>query len=78
MAIAKRKVMVTPLLIDFPKYKILDEIEKKTKQEANFFTTLETDPDPIQMRRNIKKWKQTMSYYLLHPEKFKFRLKDLK
>jgi hypothetical protein len=76
MAIVKRRV--TPLLIDFPKYKILDEIEKKTKQEANFFTTLESDPDPIQMRRNIKRWKQTMSYYLSHPEKFNFGLKDLK
>ena len=76
MAIVKKKV--TPMLIDFPKYKILDEIEKKTKQEANFFTTLETDPDPIQMRRNVKRWKQTMGYYLLHPEKFKFGLKDLK
>jgi hypothetical protein len=76
MAIVKKKI--TPLLIDFPKFKILDEIKKKTKQELNFFTTLETDSDPIQMRRNVKRWKQSMSYYLLHPEKFKFKLKDLK
>ncbi len=76
MAIVKRKV--TPLLIDFPKYKILDEIEEKTKEEVKFFTTLETDPDPIQMRRNVKRWKQSMSYYLSNPKKFKFRLKDLK
>ena len=76
MAVVKRKV--TPLLIDFPKYKILDEIVKKTKKELKFFTTLEADSDPIQMRRNIKRWKQSMSYYLSNPEKFKFGLKDLK
>jgi len=76
MAVVKKKII--PLLIDFPKYKILDEIEKKTKQEAKFFTSIESDPDPIQMRRNLKKWKQTMSYYLLHPGKLEFGLKDLK
>ncbi|MFX1569234.1 MAG: hypothetical protein ACFFCV_12790 [Promethearchaeota archaeon] len=76
MAIVKKKI--TPLLIDFPKYKILDEIKKKAKDELNFFTPLESDPDPIQMRRNVKRWKQSINYYLLHPEKFKFRLKDLK
>ena len=76
MAIVKKKI--TPLLIDFPKYKILDEIEKKTKEEINFFTSIESDPDPIQMRRNLKKWKQTMSYYLSHPRKLEFGLKDLK
>jgi hypothetical protein len=76
MAVGKKKI--THVLIDFPKYKILDEVEKKTKQEVNFFTTLETDEDPIQMRRNEKRWKKTMGYYLLHPEKFKFGLKDLK
>jgi len=76
MAVVKKKII--PLLIDFPKYRILDEIEKKTKQEAKFFTSIESDPDPIQMRRNLKKWKQTMSYYLLHPGKLEFGLKDLK
>ena len=76
MAIVKKKI--TPLLKEFPKYKILEEIEKKAKQEVNFFTTLETDSDPIQMRRNVKNWKNSISYYLLHPEKFKFKLKDLK
>jgi len=76
MAIGKKKI--THTLKDFPKYKILDEIEEKVKKEVNFFTTLETDPDPVQMRRNIKNWEQTMGYYILHPEKFKFRLKDLK
>lgn len=76
MAVVKKKI--THVLIDFPKYKIYDEVKDKAKKEVNFFTTLETDKDPVQMRRNEKRWKQTMGYYLLHPEKFKFGLKDLK
>jgi len=76
MALGKKKI--THVLIDFPKYKLIDEVEKKTKQEANFFITSETDKDLVQMRRNMKRWKQTMGYYLLHPEKFKFGLKELK
>ena len=76
MAVGKRKI--TSVLEGFPKYKILDEIEENVKKEVSFFTTLETDSDPIQMKRNEKNWKQSMGYYLLHPEKFKFGLKDLK
>ncbi len=76
MAIVKKKI--TPFLKEFPKYKILEEIEKKAKHEVNFFTNIETDSDPIQMQRNLKNWKKSMSYYLLHPEKFKFNLRNLK
>lgn len=75
MAVVKKKI--TSVLNGFPKYKILDEIEENVKKEVSFFTTLETDSDPIQMKRNEKNWKQSMGYYLLHPEKFKFGLKDL-
>lgn len=76
MAVGKKKI--TSVLEGFPKYKILDEIEENVKKEVSFFTTLETDSDPKQMKRNEKNWKQSMGYYLLHPEKFKFGLKDLK
>ncbi len=69
---------ITPILKDFPKYKVLDEVKEKAKKEVDLFTTLETVQDPVQKQRNIKNWKQTMGYYLLHPEKFKFGLKDLK
>ncbi len=69
---------ITPILKDFPKYKVLDEVKERVKKEVDLFTTLETDQDPVQMQRTIKNWKQTMGYYLLHPEKFKFGLKDLK
>jgi len=76
MAVVKKQII--PMFKEFPKYKILDEIKEKVKREVNFFTTLEMDSDPVQMRRNEKKWKQTMGYYLIHPEKFKFGIKDLK
>ncbi len=80
MAVVKQKIIY--VLKEFPKYKILDEIKEKVKEEvkeeANFFTTLETDSDPVQMQRNENKWKQTIGYYLWHPEKVKFGLKDLK
>ncbi|MFX0047729.1 MAG: hypothetical protein ACFE8G_06115 [Candidatus Hermodarchaeota archaeon] len=76
MAVSKKNKIIH-VLTDFPKYKILDEVKEKAKKELNFFTTLETDPDPVQMRRNIKKWKKSMGYYILHPEKFKFGLKNL-
>ena len=76
MAVGKKKI--TTVLKGFPKYKILDEIEENVKKEVSFFTTLEPDSDPIQMKRNEKNWKQSVGYYLLHPEKFKFGLKDLK
>lgn len=76
MAVGKKKI--TPVLLDFPKYKILDEIEESVKKEVSFFGTLETDSDPVQMKRNERNWKQSIGYYLLHPEKFKFGLKDLK
>lgn len=69
---------ITPILKDFPKYKVLDEVKERAKKEVDLFTTLETVQDPVQKQRNIKNWKQTMGYYLLHPEKFKFGLKDLK
>ena len=76
MAVVKKQI--TTVLKEFPKYKILDEIKEKVKEDVNFFTSLETDSDPVQMRRNEKQWKKSMGYYLLHPEKFKFGLKDLK
>ncbi|MFX1380677.1 MAG: hypothetical protein ACFFA4_16460 [Promethearchaeota archaeon] len=34
--------------------------------------------DPIQKKRDERKWKESMGYFLLNPEKFKFGFKDLK
>jgi len=76
MTASKEKII--PILKEFPKYTILDEIEKELKKEVKIVATIERIFDPIQKRRDEKRWKQTMGYYLLNPEKFKFGLKDLK
>jgi len=36
------------------------------------------EPDLIEKKRALKRWKQSFSYYCLHPEKFKFGFKDMK
>lgn len=72
------KEKIIPFLKEFPKYEILDKIEKEWKKEVKLVTTIERVFDPIQKRRDEKRWKQTMGYYLLNPGKFKFGLKDLK
>ena len=76
MTTTKEKII--PMLKEFPKYEILDKLEKELKKEVKLVTTVEHVFDPIQKQRDEKRWKQTMGYYLLHPEKFKFGLKDLK
>ena len=76
MVVIKKEI--SPVLKVFPIYKILDNKKEKVKKEVNFFKILETDSNPLQKRRNERKWKQTLGYYLLHPEKFKFGFKDLK
>ena len=32
----------------------------------------------VDKKRALKRWKQSLSYYCLHPEKFKFGIRDLK
>ncbi|UCD01407.1 MAG: hypothetical protein JSV23_11115 [Promethearchaeota archaeon] len=76
MTASKEKII--PFLKEFPKYEILDKIEKELKKEVKVVTTVERVFDPIQKRRDEVSWKQTMGNYLLHPEKFKFGLRDLK
>ncbi|MFW9826430.1 MAG: hypothetical protein ACFFEY_02300 [Candidatus Thorarchaeota archaeon] len=34
--------------------------------------------DLIEKKRALKRWKQSFSYYCLHPNKFKFGFKDMK
>ncbi|MFX0037370.1 MAG: hypothetical protein ACFE9I_17245 [Candidatus Hermodarchaeota archaeon] len=72
------KKMITPLLKEFPKYKILDEKETITKKEVKVVAFLKHEIDPVQKKRDEKNWKESMGNYLLNPKKFKFGLKDLK
>ncbi|MFX1326575.1 MAG: hypothetical protein ACFE91_00325 [Promethearchaeota archaeon] len=34
--------------------------------------------DLIEQKRALKRWKQSISHYYLHPEKYKFGLRNLK
>ncbi len=34
--------------------------------------------DNIKKRRALKRWRQSLGYYSLHPDKFKFSFKDIK
>jgi hypothetical protein len=48
------------------------EIERTKISSSN------PEVDMIEKRRELKRWKQSLNYYCLHPEKFKFSFKDLK
>jgi hypothetical protein len=36
------------------------------------------EPDPVEKKRALKRWKQSFGYYCHHPEKFRFGIKNLK
>ena len=69
--------MITPDLKGVIYVPLEERIEKEptTKTEEDL-VSLEP-PDPIEKKRALKRWKQTFGYYSLHPEKFRFGLKDL-
>ncbi len=51
-------------------------IRNDIKGRKNSF--VKTEIDLIAKKRGLKRWKQSLGYYNLHPEKFKFRLRNLK
>ncbi|MFX0040973.1 MAG: hypothetical protein ACFFCY_17960 [Promethearchaeota archaeon] len=50
----------------------------KRKIISTKISTGKKEVDMIEKKREITRWKQSFSYYCLHPEKFKFGFKDLK
>jgi len=50
--------------------------EKEIKNREKLSTNNEVDL--IEKTRAIKRWKQSFNYYWLHPEKFKFGIRNLK
>ncbi|MFW9879251.1 MAG: hypothetical protein ACFFG0_39740 [Candidatus Thorarchaeota archaeon] len=54
--------------IPFAKYDVKEATIKSTKK----------DLDLIEKERALLRWKQSISYYRLYPEKYKFSFKDLK
>lgn len=76
MTTAEEEIILT--LIEFPKYKIFKEVKEKIEKEIETIVIKKETVDPIDKKREIKRWKQTMGYYLLNPHKFKFGLNNFK
>ena len=87
MATTEEKIIST--LKEFAKYRLIEEVKVKLdiiveeakenlKKEIETIVIKKEPLDPIDKEREEKRWKQSMNYYLLNPQKFTFRLKDLK
>ena len=87
MATTEEKIVST--LKQFAKYRLIEEVREKLdniveEAKENLEKEIETiiikeEPlDPIDKEREEKRWKQSMNYYLLNPQKFTFGLKDFK
>ena len=72
------KEEVFPILREFPKYKIIEEIKVEAVKEVNKLLEKEKDIDPIQKKRDERNWKTSLGYYVLNPNKFNFKISNLK
>jgi len=52
--------------------------ELEPKKEFKVTQATKDEPDLIEYKRALKRWKQSFGYYCLHPEKFRFGLRNLK
>ena len=69
---------VLPIIKEFPKYKIIEELKKEALKEFKQEFEAEKEVDPIQKKRDERNWKKSLGYYMLNPENFKFKISDLK
>ncbi|MFW9902188.1 MAG: hypothetical protein ACFFDY_13060 [Candidatus Thorarchaeota archaeon] len=87
MATAEDKIIST--LKEFAKFRLIEEVKEKLDNiledaKENLEKEIETiviekeSLDPIDRKREDKRWKNSMNYYLLNPQKFTFGLKDFK
>ena len=87
MATTEERIVST--LKEFAKYRLLEEVKEKLdniveeakenlEKEIETITIKKEPLDPIDKEREEKRWKQSMNYYLLNPQKFTFGLKDFK
>ncbi|MHA2008390.1 MAG: hypothetical protein ACW99E_07515 [Promethearchaeota archaeon] len=59
------------------KYYINKDIKLKPKEKITVATVIYDKSDFIDKKRALKRWKQSFGYFCLHPEKFRFGLRDL-
>ena len=69
---------VTPILREFPKYKIIEELKEEAVKEVKQLLEKKTDIDLIQKKRDERNWKKSLGYYALNPNKFDFKISNLK
>ncbi|MBY8986105.1 MAG: hypothetical protein KGD65_13600 [Candidatus Lokiarchaeota archaeon] len=55
-----------------------EKAKVKPKKEFEIPAITKNEPDLIESKRAMKRWKNSFGYYCLHPEKFRFSLRDLK
>ena len=67
-----------PRLIEFPKYEIFEELKEEAIKEVKQHLKADEEIDPIQKKRDEKNWKKSLGYYALNPNKFKFKISNLK
>ena len=72
------KEEVFPILREFPKYKIIEELKVEAVKEVIKLLEKEKDIDPIQKKRDERNWKKSLGYYALNPNKFNFKISNLK
>jgi len=72
------KEEVFPILREFSKYKIIEELKEEAVKEVKQLLEKKTDIDPIQKKRDEKNWIKSLGYYALNPRKFDFSTKNLK
>lgn len=70
--------MITPDLRGVIYIPCEEKIELKPKEEFKLASITKNEPDIIEYKRAMKRWKQSFGYYCLHPEKFRFSLRNLK
>jgi len=54
-----------------------EEIKRESISQLIQIYTIPDDLDLIDKKRALKRWKKSLDYYYLHPEKFKIGFKDL-
>ena len=72
------KEEVFQILREFPKYKVMEVLKEDAVKEVKQMLEKEKDIDPIQKKRDERNWKKSLGYYALNPNKFTFKISNLK
>lgn len=73
------KKKVTVVLENYLVESLIDYVTEMNKfQKTEIPITIKnSEPDSIEKKRSIKRWKKSIGYHYLNPDKFAFGLRDL-